>query len=195
MDMKILYIFFASIFAHNIALTYLLGMCPFISLSRQMSSAIGMGMAVTVVMVLTAVLNWPIHYFLLVPFGVEYLQYIVFIAVIAGLVQILELAIERFFPPLYTSMGIFLPLITVNCAILGISLFMILREYSYLVSIAFALGSGLGWTLAIVAMASIRQKLRFGNVPKALQGPGITMIIAAIMAFAFMGFSGMVEIS
>jgi Na+-transporting NADH:ubiquinone oxidoreductase subunit E len=194
MDMKIFYIFFASIFAHNIALTYFLGMCPFIALSREIRTAWGMGMAVTFVMSLTAAINWPINYFLLVPFGVEYLQYIAFIVVIAAMVQIVEIIVDRFFPTLYTAMGIFLPLITVNCSILGVSLFMILREYSYLVSIALAVGSGLGWTVAIVAMASIRKKLRFGNVPKPLQGPGITMIIAGIMAFTFMGFSGMVGI-
>lgn len=194
MDMKIFYIFFASIFAHNIALTYFLGMCPFMAVSGKIRTAWGMGMAVTFVMTLAAAINWPINYFLLVPFRVEYLQYIAFIVVIAAVVQIVEIVVEKFFPTLYITMGIFLPLITVNCAILGVPLFMILREYSYPVSIAFAVGSGLGWTVAIVAMASIRQKLRFGNVPKALQGPGITMIIAGIMAFAFMGFSGMVGI-
>lgn len=194
MDMKIFYVFFASIFANNIALTYFLGMCPFIALSGKIKTAFGMGMAVTFVMILAVAVNWPINNFLLVPFGVEYLQYIAFIVVIATVVQIVEIVVEKFLPTLYTSMGIFLPLITVNCAIMGVPLFMILRGYSYLVSIAFALGSGLGWTVAIVAMASIRQKLRFGNVPKPLEGPGITMIILGIMAFAFMGFSGMVGI-
>lgn len=194
MDMKIFSIFFAAIFAHNIALTYFLGMCPFIALSKEMRTAWGMGMAVIFVMTLTAAINWPIHHYLLVPFGVEYLEYIAFIVVIASIVQVVEMIVEKFSPTLYTTMGIFLPLITVNCAILGVSLFMILREYSYLVSIGFAVGSGVGWTIAIVAMASIRQKLRFGNIPKPLQGPGITMIIAGIMAFAFMGFSGMVGI-
>jgi Na+-transporting NADH:ubiquinone oxidoreductase subunit E len=194
MDTKIFYVFFASIFANNIALTYFLGMCPFIALSGKIKTAWGMGMAVTFVMVLAAAINWPINYFLLVPFGVEYLQYIAFIVVIATVVQIVEIVVEKFFPILYTTTGIFLPLITVNCAIMGVPLFMILRGYSYFVSIAFALGSGLGWTVAIVAMASIRQKLRFGNVPEPLEGPGITMIILGIMAFAFMGFSGMVGI-
>lgn len=194
MDMKIFYVFFASIFANNIALTYFLGMCPFIALSGKIKTAWGMGMAVTFVMILAVALTWPINYFLLVPFGVEYLQYIAFIVVIATVVQIVEIVVEKFLPTLYASMGIFLPLITVNCAIMGGPLFMILRGYSYLVSIAFALGSGLGWTVAIVAMASIRQKLRFGNVPKPLEGPGITIIILGIMAFAFMGFSGMVGI-
>lgn len=194
MDTKIFYVFFASIFANNIALTYFLGMCPFIALSGKIKTAFGMGMAVTFVMILAVAVNWPINYFLLVPFGVEYLQYIAFIVVIATVVQIVEIVVEKFLPTLYTTMGIFLPLITVNCAIMGVPLFMILRGYSYLVSIAFALGSGLGWTVAIVAMASIRQKLRFGNIPKPLEGPGITMIIAGIMAFAFMGFSGMVGI-
>ncbi|MFP3953397.1 MAG: electron transport complex protein RnfA [Candidatus Acetothermia bacterium] len=192
--MKLLSILIAAIFAHNIALRYFLGWCPLVSQSKKLSSAWGMGVAVTLVMTVTSVLNWPIYHYLLVPFGLEYLQYIAFIIVIASSVQVLEMAIERFFPTLYTTMGVFLPLITVNCAILGVSLFMILRDYTFITGLVYALGSGIGWTVAIISLASIREKLRFAKVPKPLQGPGITMLIAGIMAFAFLGFSGMVGI-
>ncbi|MFW6048821.1 MAG: electron transport complex protein RnfA [Candidatus Bipolaricaulota bacterium] len=192
--MKLLSILIAAIFAHNIALRYFLGWCPLVSQSKKLSSAWGMGVAVTLVMTVTSVLNWPIYHYLLVPFGLEYLQYIAFIIVIASTVQVLEMAIERFFPTLYTTMGVFLPLITVNCAILGVSLFMILRDYTFITGLVYALGSGIGWTVAIISLASIREKLRFAKVPKPLQGPGITMLIAGIMAFAFLGFSGMVGI-
>ncbi len=189
--MKLFAIFFATLFTNNIALTYLLGMCPFISVSRDTKTAWGMGCAVTFVMVITSSINWCIYHLLLVPFHIEHLQYLSFIIIIAAVVQILEMMIERLLPILYINMGVFLPLITVNCAIFGLSLFMILRDYSFIESLAFSLGGGVGWTIAIVAMAGLRSKLIFANVPKALEGPGITMIIAAIMALAFMGFAGM----
>ena len=186
-------IFFASIFTQNVVLTYFLGICPFVAVSKEIPTAFGMGMAVIFVMFMTMGLNWPLYHLVLVPFHVEYLQFLVFIMVIATFVQIVEIFIDRYSPILYVSLGVFLPLITVNCAILGISLFSVIRDYSYPQSLAFALGSGIGWTLAIVAMAGIRQKLQFSNVPKGLQGPGITMIIAGIMAMAFMGFAGIVN--
>ena len=168
-------------------------MCPFIAVSRDIRTARSMGFAVTFVMVITAAINWPVYHLLLVPFHIEYLQYLSFIIVIAATVQIVEIVIERFFPILHLNMGVFLPLITVNCAILGLSLFMILRNYSFIQGIAYALGSGAGWTLAIIAMTGLRAKLIFADVPKALEGPGITMIIAGIMALAFMGFAGIVN--
>ncbi|MBS3824977.1 NADH:ubiquinone reductase (Na(+)-transporting) subunit E [Candidatus Bipolaricaulota bacterium] len=192
--MRYISILIAAIFAHNIALRYFLGWCPLVSQSKKLSSAWGMGVAVTLVMTVTSAVNWPVYNYLLVPYGLEYLQYIAFIIVIASTVQVLEMVIERFFPSLYTTMGVFLPLITVNCAILGVSLFMILRDYTFLTGIIYALGSGIGWSVAIVSLGSIRERLRFSNVPKPLQGPGITMLIAGIMAFAFLGFSGMVGI-
>ena len=191
--MTLFAIIFASLFTSNIALTYFLGMCPFIAVSRDIRTASGMGFAVTFVMVITAAINWPVYHLLLVPFHVEYLQYLGFIVVIAATVQIVEIVIERFFPVLHLNMGVFLPLITVNCAILGLSLFMILRNYSFVQGIVYALGGGAGWTLAIVAMAGLRAKLIFADVPEALQGPGITMIIAGIMALAFLGFAGIVS--
>lgn len=188
-------IFFAAILTHNIALTYILGMCPFISLSRSLKTATGMGYAVIFVVTVTAVINWPIYHLLLVPLKSEILTYIVFIIVIAASVQLLEMIMEKFFPVLEASFGIFLPLITVNCMVLAVSLFMVLRDYSYIKTIFFAFGSSIGWTLAIIIVAAIRERLRLvGDVPAGLHGPGITMVIAGILALAFMGFSGMVGI-
>ena len=187
-------IFFASIFTQNIVLTYFLGICPFVAVSKEIPTAFGMGMAVIFVMFMTMGLNWPLYHLILVPLKVEYLSFIVFIMVIATFVQIVEIFIDRYSPVLYVSLGVFLPLITVNCAILGVSLISVLRDYTYLQSLAFALGSGIGWTVAIIAMAGIRQKMRFSSIPKGLQGPGITMIIAGIMAMAFMGFAGIVNL-
>ena len=186
-------IFFASMLTQNIVLTYFLGICPFVAVSKEVPIAFGMGMAVIFVMFMTVGFNWPLYHLVLVPLNVEYLAFIVFIMVIATFVQIVEIFIDRYLPVLYVSLGVFLPLITVNCAILGLSLISVLREYSYPQSMVFALGSGIGFTLAIVAMAGIRQKLQFSSVPKGLQGPGITMIIAGIMAMAFMGFAGIVK--
>lgn len=188
-------ILIAAIFTHNIALTYLLGMCPFISLSRSLKTALGMGMAVIFVITLTAAINWPIYHLLLVPLNSELIYYIVFIIMIAASVQLVEMIMERFFPPLQAAFGIFLPLITVNCTVLAVSLFMILREYSYIQTVFFAFGSAVGWTLAITIVAAINEKLKLvGNIPKGLRGPGIIMIIAGIIALAFMGFGGMVSI-
>ena len=192
--MDILTIFIAAIFTNNIALTYFLGMCPFIALSKDLDTASGMSMAVTFVMTISAAVTWPIYHKILVPYNVEYLQYVVFILVIASLVQIVEMSVERSSPALYSSMGVFLPLITVNCAILGVTLFMIVRDYSYIESLVYSLGSGIGWGLAILAMASIRRKLRFADIPEGLKGPAMTMIIAGIMAMGFMGFAGMLSV-
>ncbi|MFC1538762.1 electron transport complex protein RnfA [Candidatus Latescibacterota bacterium] len=188
-------ILIASIFINNVVLTYFLGICPFVAVSKEIPTAFGMGMAVIFVMVMTMGINWPLYNLVLVPYNVEYLQFLVFIFVIATFVQIVELFIDRYSPVLYVSLGVFLPLITVNCAILGVSLFAIIRDYTYPQAIAFALGSGIGWSLAIIAMAGIRQKLAFSNVPKGLQGPGITLIIAGIMALAFMGFAGVISMN
>lgn len=188
-------IFFASIFINNIVLSYFLGICPFVAVSKEIPTAFGMGMAVIFVIFTTVAINWPLYHLVLVPFKVEYLSFLVFIIVIATFVQIVEIFIDRYSPVLYVNLGVFLPLITVNCAILGTSLFAIIRDYSYPQSLAFALGSGIGWAIAIVAMAGIRQKLQFSSIPKGLQGPGITMIIAGIMALAFMGFAGVVNLN
>ena len=160
-----------------------------------MKTSVGLGIAVIFVMSTTTQLNWLVYEYLLLPFGLEYLRFIVFIIVIAAFVQLTEMTIERYSEPLYQSLGIFLPLITVNCAILGVSLFMVIREYSFFTSFLFGLGSGIGWFDAIIAMAGIRVKLKNAKVPPALEGPGITLIIAGFMAMAFMGFSGMIAVS
>ncbi len=189
-------VFFASIFTGNILLTNYLGMCSFLSVSKELKTSTGLGMAVIFVMATTTPLNWIVYQYLLIPYGLEYLRFIVFIIVIAAFVQLTEMTLERYSEPLYQSLGIFLPLITVNCAILGVSLFMVIREYTLLTSFFFGLGSGIGWFIAIIAMAGIRQKLKNAKVPPpGLEGPGITLVIAGFMAMAFMGFSGMITIS
>jgi len=191
----LLTILVAAILTHNIALTYLLGMCPFISLSRSLKTAAGMGMAVIFVITLTAAIDWPICHLILVPAGSELVYYIVFIIVIAASVQLVEMIMERFSPILQAAFGIFLPLITVNCAVLAVSLFMVLRDYSYIETLFFAFGSAVGWALAITVVAAINEKLKLiGDIPKGLRGPGIIMIIAGIIALAFLGFGGMVSI-
>jgi len=189
-----LVIFFASIFTNNMIMSNFLGMCSFIAVSSEIKTSLSLGQAVTFVLATTSVLNYLVYYLILVPLGLEYMRFIVFIIVIAAFVQLVEMIIERYFETLYYSLGIFLPLITVNCAILGVSLFMIIREYDLIQSFMFGLGSGIGWTLAIVAMAGIRKKIIGAKIPKGLEGAGITLIITGIMALAFLGFSGIVQI-
>jgi Na+-transporting NADH:ubiquinone oxidoreductase subunit E len=186
-------IFFAAIFTNNILLTNFLGMCSFLAISREVKASLGLGIAVIFVMTCTSALNYLVYHHLLVPLGLVHFRYIVFIIVIAAFVQLVEMMIERSSPVLYVVLGIFLPLITVNCAILGVSLFMIIREYTFLQSTAYGAGGGIGWTLAIVAMGGIREKLKGTKIPKPLEGPGIALIIAGLMALAFMAFSGMIQ--
>jgi Na+-transporting NADH:ubiquinone oxidoreductase subunit E len=188
-------IFFAAIFTNNILLTNYLGMCSFLAVSREVSTSEGLGGAVIFVMTATSMLNWLAYHYILIPFDLVYLRYIVFIVIIAAFVQLVEMIIERVSDKLYASLGIFLPLITVNCAILGASLFMVIRNYTFVNSVFYGLGSGIGWTVAIIAMAGIRQKMARSRVPRGLTGAGITLIIAGIMALAFMGFSGMIKIT
>ncbi len=187
-------LFFASVFTSNILLANFLGMCSFISISKDMKSSNGLGMAVVVVLTTTAAVNWLVLNLVLEPLGLVYLRYIIFIIVIAGVVQMLEMIIDRVSQTLYMSLGIFLPLITVNCAILGVSLFMQIRQYTFVESIVYGFGSGLGWWLAIMALAAIRKKTEKAPVPAGLQGAGITMITIGFMAIAFMGFSGMLSV-
>jgi len=188
-------IFFASIFTNNILLANYLGMCSFLAVSKQVKTSLGLGVAVTFVMASTGVLNWLVYEYILAPLGLVYLRFIVFIVVIAAFVQLVEMIIERVSETLYAALGIFLPLITVNCAILGVSLFMVIREYTLLQTFAFSLGSGLGWMLAILAMAGIREKISRARLPRGLEGAGITLIITGMMALAFMGFNGMIQIN
>jgi Na+-transporting NADH:ubiquinone oxidoreductase subunit E len=188
-------VFFAAIFTNNILLTNYLGMCSFLAVSKEVKTATGLGMAVIFVMTITSVLNWLAYYFILVPLNLTFLRFIVFIIIIAAFVQLIEMIIERVSDRLYTSLGIFLPLITVNCAILGASLFLVIRKYTFVSSFFYGLGSGIGWALAIIAMAGIREKMKKSRVPKGLAGAGMALIIAGIMALAFMSFSGMLKIT
>lgn len=188
-------VFFAAIFTDNILLTNYLGMCSFLSVSKELETSAGLGIAVTFVLAVTTALNWVVYHLVLVPFELEYLRFIVFIIIIAAFVQLIEMVIERYSEGLYFALGIFLPLITVNCAILGASLFMIIRDYSFITSFFFGFGSGIGWFIAIMAMAGIRQRLKNAKIPPGLDGAGIALVIAGFMAMAFMGFSGMIQIS
>jgi len=193
-EQQALAIFFAAMFTNNILLTNYLGMCSFLAVSREVKTSLGLGSAVVVVMTLTCALNWVVYYDLLVPLDITYLSFIVFIITIAASVQIVEMVIERLSDRLYAALGIFLPLITVNCAILGASLFMIIRSYGFWESLAYGAGSGLGWALAIVAMAGIRQKMLRSRVPRGLEGAGITLVVTGIMALAYIGFSGIITL-
>ncbi|MBM4147814.1 MAG: NADH:ubiquinone reductase (Na(+)-transporting) subunit E [Lentisphaerae bacterium] len=188
-------VFFAAVFTNNILLTNYLGMCSFLGVSREVKTSMGLGAAVVVVMTATSVLNWLVYSFVLAPLGLEYLRFIVFIVVIAAFVQIVEMVIERVSDTLYAALGIFLPLITVNCAILGVSLFMVIRSYTFLESLAYGAGSGVGWAVAILAMAGIRQRIGGSRVPKGMEGAGLALVIAGIMALAFMGFNGMMRLN
>ncbi len=187
-------ILFAAIFTNNILFSNFLGMCSFLACSRQIDTAVGLGAAVTFVTTFAVIINYGIYHAILIPLGLEYMQYIVFIAVIAAFVQFVEMFIERFSPVLYYALGIFLPLITVNCAILGAVLFMVLREYDFLQAAGFGLGAGMGWGLAIVLMAGLRKRMGYSDVPRPFRGVAIVMIITGVMAMAFMGFAGMVSI-
>lgn len=188
-------IFVRAIFVNNMVLAYFLGMCSFLALSKKVDTAFGLGMAVVFVLGITTPLNNLIYNGLLkentLVQGVDlsFLNFLCFIAVIASTVQLVEMVLDRFFPPLYNSLGIFLPLITVNCSILGGSLFMVERDYNFTESIAFGFGSGMGFFLAIIALAGIRTKLRYSNIPPGLRGLGITFILTGLMALGFQCFS------
>jgi Na+-transporting NADH:ubiquinone oxidoreductase subunit E len=194
-DIDPLALFFAAIFTNNILLTNFLGLCPFLSISRDKKSAMGMGAAVVFVMASTTALNNLAYYKILVPLGLEHFRYIVFIVVIAAFVQLVEMTVERFFPALYFVLGIFLPLITVNCAIFGATLFMVIRKYDFVQSLAYGAGSGIGWMLAIIAIGAIREKIqKTAKLPRGLEGPAITLIITGLLALAFLAFSGMIRV-
>ena len=190
---SLMVIFVGSIFTNNILFASFLGMCSFLVCSNKVDTAIGLGTAVTFVMVTTTAINYLVYHYILIPLGLEFLSYIIFIAIIAAFVQFVEMFVERFSPTLYYALGIFLPLITVNCAILGVSLFMVLRNYNFLQSTVFGLGGGLGWALAIMLMAGLREKMGYSNVPKPLKGTGIIMLVTGVLAMTFMGFSGMIS--
>jgi Na+-translocating ferredoxin:NAD+ oxidoreductase subunit A len=190
--MEFFIIFISAAIVNNFVLSYFLGICPFIGVSNKSSSAISMGMATTFVMVITSMVGWLLFNMLLAPNNLEFLQIPSFILVIASLVQFVEMVIKKVSRPLYRALGIFLPLITTNCAILGLALLLVMREYTFLQSIIFGFGAGAGFTLALVIMAGIREELDLADVPKSFRGAPITMIVAGILALAFMGFAGMI---
>ena len=187
-------IILGTILNHNIALVYILGMCPLIAISTNVKNAKGMGIAVVFVVTITGIINWPI-YSLLKATGTTNLALLVFIITIAATVQFLELFLERFIPKLYSAFGIYLPLITVNCVVLAVSLFFVNREYTFLETAAFSFGSSVGWLLAIVLVAGIREKMsKNSDVPRGLAGKGIVFIVLGILALAFIGFTGIANI-
>ncbi|MGE6108930.1 NADH:ubiquinone reductase (Na(+)-transporting) subunit E [Aeromonas sobria] len=185
-----------SIFIENLALSFFLGMCTFLAVSKKVKTAMGLGIAVVVVQTIAVPANNLIYNFVLKDgalvsgLDLSFLSFITFIGVIAALVQILEMALDKYFPALYNALGIFLPLITVNCAIFGGVSFMVQRDYNFVESVVYGVGSGAGWMLAIVAMAGIREKMKYSDVPDGLRGLGITFITAGLMALGFMSFSG-----
>jgi len=184
-----------SAFIENLALSYFLGMCSFLAVSKSVKTAFGLGLAVIFVLGITMPINWLINSYLLSDTGIfgqdfTFLRLILFIAVIASMVQLVEMVVEKFSPSLYNSLGIFLPLITVNCAILGGSLFMVSKEYNFAESVSFGLGGGFGWFLAIVAIAAIREKIKYSAVPPALRGLGMAFMLTGLMGLAFMGLMG-----
>jgi len=193
-------LFVKSIFIENLALGFFLGMCTFLAVSKRVNTALGLGIAVVVVQAITVPVNNLIYQYVLkkgalgwagLPdVDLTFLGLLAYIGVIAAMVQILEMALDKYVPKLYIALGIFLPLITVNCAILGGSLFMVERNYNFAESVVFGFGSGIGWALAIVGLAGIRERMKYSNVPKGLRGLGITFIITGLMAMAFMLFSG-----
>jgi Na+-transporting NADH:ubiquinone oxidoreductase subunit E len=193
-------LFVRAVFVENLALSFFLGMCTFLAVSKQIKTAIGLGVAVVVVQAITVPANNLVNSLLLKEgalgwmgldeIDLSFLGLIVYIGIIAAMVQILEMVLDRYFPALYHSLGIFLPLITVNCAILGGSLFMVERSYDFGESVVYGLGSGVGWALAIIALAGVREKLKYSDIPAGLQGLGITFITTGLMALAFMSFSG-----
>lgn len=189
-----------SIFVENLALGFFLGMCTFLAVSKKVKTALGLGVAVVVVQTITVPVNNLIYTYLLKDgaltwagapeLDLSFLGLISYIGVIAAIVQILEMTLDRYFPPLYNALGIFLPLITVNCAILGGTLFMVERDYNFAESVTYGFGSGIGWALAIAALAGVREKLKYSNAPDGLKGLGLTFITVGLMAFGFLAFSG-----
>lgn len=188
---ELLLIFGSAVVVNNFVLKYFLGICPFLGVSNQVKASLNMGMAVTFVMTLTAPVVWLINTFIIIRFDLRFLEYVTNIIVIASLVQLVEMFIRKTSRTLYRTLGIYLPLITTNCAILFSAIFLVLRGYNFVQSIIFGFGSGVGFTLAMVIMAGIREELEFAEVPEALKGAAITLLVAGLMALAFMGFAGM----
>lgn len=192
MELSYFAIIIGAIFVNNVVLAQFLGICPFLGVSSKVETSMGMGAAVTFVMALSAVVTWLIQTYVLVPLGIEYMQTIVFILVIAALVQMVEIVLKKVSPSLYQALGIFLPLITTNCAVLGVAILMIQKEFSLLQGVVYNVATALGFALALVIFAGLRERIEFEEAPKAFQGVPIALITASILAMAFMGFSGLV---
>lgn len=189
---KLIVILLAGILSSNMVLSKFLGICPFLGVSKKLNTALSMSLAVILVMLISTLVTYPIHAYLLLPLELEYLQTIVFILVIAALVQLVEIVLKRFLPPIYKALGIYLPLITTNCAVLGVTLLNFTDNLSYLESIFNALGAGVGFMVAMIMFAGVRSKLESADVPEFLQGLPITLISASIVSLSFLGFAGIV---
>lgn len=188
--MEYLLIFISSIFVNNIVLSQFLGICPFLGVSKKISTALGMGAAVAFVLTLSTIVTYIVQKLVLDPFGLQYLQTIAFILVIAALVQMVEIIMKKVSPALYQALGIFLPLITTNCAVLGVAILVIQKDYNILQSIVYAFSTALGFGLALIVFAGLREQLAFSNVPKGMRGMAIVLVTASLLSLAFMGFSG-----
>lgn len=186
-------IIFAAVLVNNCVLVQFLGICPFLGVSKKMDSAVGMSLAVTFVMALATAATWPIQRLLLDRLGLEYLQTIVFILVIAALVQLVEIILKKYMPALHKSLGVYLPLITTNCAVLGVCINNISDGYGYVASILNSVGTGLGFLLAMVIFSGVRQRIEHNDIPESFKGVPITLIAASVLALAFMGFSGVID--
>lgn len=199
MDLKVLVgIFLAAILTENYILNKFLGICPFLGVSKKLDTAVGMSCAVTVVMVIATAVTWPVYTYALVPLGLDYLQTIVFILIIAALVQLLETALRKYMPPLYNALGIYLPLITTNCAVLGVTMLVLEKgaadpSFGFVASLVNAFGAGIGFLVAMVLFAGVRERLELCDIPKFLQGLPITLIAASLVAVSFLGFNGIVD--
>lgn len=189
----LLLILVGAVFVNNFVLARFLGICPFLGVSKKVETALGMGMAVTFVMTIAAVVTWFVQYFILIPFGIEYLQTIAFILIVASLVQMVEMVVQKTSPALYQALGIFLPLITTNCAVLGLAVLNIQKGYSFVESVVFALGAAIGFTLAMVLFAGLRERIDLCPVPSSFRGSAIALVTAGLLSLAFMGFAGLVK--
>lgn len=188
--MEYLLIFIAAIFVNNIVLSQFLGICPFLGVSQKVNTSLGMSAAVAFVMALATLVTWLVQIYVLNPFGLEYLQTLSFILVIASLVQMVEIILKKVSPPLYQALGVFLPLITTNCAVLGVAISVIQKDYSLLMSLNYAIASAIGFGIALVLFAGLREHLEFSDIPKGMKGISITLVTASLLSLAFMGFSG-----
>ena len=193
--MKFIIIFIVAVFVNNVVLSQFLGICPFLGVSKKVSTATGMGAAVTFVLLLATMVTWLVQSYILVPLGLEFLQTIAFILVIATLVQMIEMILKKISPALYQALGVFLPLITTNCCVLGVAILVIQKEFTYAESLMYAVSIGIGFLLAMVIFAGIREQLaKTGSTPRAMKGTPIALITAGILAMAFMGFSGLASL-